>query len=121
MSAIEHPATALMLRPAVPSPGGYCATGPAPADHDTGPAPAREPQTFTVTNRSGKPGEINLDNAAGGVVAEIETIGPATTAAMTATLASGFYTFKCYLSGQAVTSSAPVRATGTQARPGRQR
>ena len=41
MSAIEHPATALMPRPAVPSSGEYCATGPAPADRDTGPAPAR--------------------------------------------------------------------------------
>lgn len=75
-------------------------------------------QTFTVTNRSGKPGEINLDNAAGGVVAEIETIGPATTAAMTATLGSGSYTFKCYLSGQAVMSSAPVQATGNAGAPG---
>ncbi len=75
-------------------------------------------QTFTVTNRSGKPGEINLDNAAGGVVAEIETIGPATTAAMTATLGSGSYTFKCYMSGQAVTSSAPVQATGNAGAPG---
>jgi len=41
MPAIEHPATALMPRPAVPSSGGYRATGPAPADHDTSPAPAR--------------------------------------------------------------------------------
>ena len=69
-------------------------------------------QTFTVANKSGQPGEINLDNAAGGVVAEIETIGPGTTAEMTATLGSGSYTFKCYLSGQAVTSSEPVQVTG---------
>ena len=57
-------------------------------------------------------GEINLENAAGGVVAEIETLGPATTADMTATLGSGIYTFQCHLSGQAVTSSAPVQVTG---------
>ena len=69
-------------------------------------------QTFTVANRSGQPGEINLNNAAGGVVAEIETIGPGTTAEMTATLGSGSYAFKCYLSGQAVTSSEPVQVTG---------
>lgn len=69
-------------------------------------------QTFAVANRAGKPGEINLDNAADGVVAEIETLGPGTTAEMTATLGSGSYTFKCYLSGQAVTSSAPVQVTG---------
>ena len=69
-------------------------------------------QTFTVANKSGQPGEVNLDNAAGGVVAEIETIGPGTTAEMTATLGSGSYTFKCYLSGQSVTSSEPVQVTG---------
>jgi high-affinity iron transporter len=74
-------------------------------------------QTFTVANRSGKPGEVNLDNAAGGVVAEIETIGPATIAEMTATLGRGSYTFKCYLSGQAVTSSAPVQVTGDASAP----
>ena len=68
-------------------------------------------QTFTVANASGKAGEINLVNAGGAVVAEIETLGPATTADMSATLGSGSYTFKCYLSGQAVTSSAPVQVT----------
>jgi high-affinity iron transporter len=74
-------------------------------------------QTFTVANRSGQPGEVNLDNAAGGVVAEIETIGPATTAEMTATLGRGSYTFRCYLSGQAATSSAPVQVTGDASAP----
>jgi len=69
-------------------------------------------QTFTVANKSGQPGEINLNNAAGGVVAEIETIGPGTTAEMTATLGSGSYAFRCYLSGQAATSSEPVQVTG---------
>jgi high-affinity iron transporter len=69
-------------------------------------------QTFTVANQSGLAGEINLENAAGGVVAEIETLGPATTADMTATLGGGTYTFQCHLSGQAVTSSAPVQVTG---------
>ena len=68
-------------------------------------------QTFTVANASGKAGEINLVNGGGAVVAEIETLGPATTADMSATLGSGSYTFKCYLSGQAVTSSAPVQVT----------
>jgi high-affinity iron transporter len=69
-------------------------------------------QTFTVANKSGQPGEVNLDNAAGGVVAEIETIGPGTTAEMTATLGSGSYTFKCYLSGQSATSSESVQVSG---------
>ena len=70
------------------------------------------PQTFTITNQSSKAGEVNLDNAAGAVVAEIETLGPATTADLTATLGPGSYTFRCYLSGQAVTTSATVQVTG---------
>lgn len=69
-------------------------------------------QTFTVTNRSGKAGEINLVNAAGGVVGEIETLGPATSAPLTATLRPGSYAFTCYLSGQAMTTSGPVQVTG---------
>jgi high-affinity iron transporter len=69
-------------------------------------------QTFTVTNQSAKAGEITLDNADGAIVAEIETLGPATTADMTATLGGGSYTFQCRLSGQAVTSSAPVQVSG---------
>ena len=73
------------------------------------------PQTFTVTNQSSKAGEVNLDNAAGAVVAEIETLGPATTAGMAATLGSGSYTFRCYLAGQAVTTSATVQVTGKAA------
>ena len=46
-------------------------------------------QTFTVTTTPGLAGEINLDNAAGAVVGEIETIGPGTTAPLTATLGAG--------------------------------
>jgi len=73
------------------------------------------PQTFTVANQSSKAGEVNLDNAAGAVVAEIETLGPATTAGMTATLGPGSYTFRCYLSGLAATTSATVQVTGKAA------
>jgi high-affinity iron transporter len=70
-------------------------------------------QTFTVSNRSGQAGEINLDNAAGAVVAEIETIGPATTATMTATLGPGSYSFACLMSGGTVRGG-PVQVTGRQ-------
>jgi high-affinity iron transporter len=83
-----------------------CASGWSAADTGT--------RTFNVDNKSGKAGEINLDDAAGAVVAEIETIGPATTATMTATLGPGSYTFRCLLSGQAATSSATVLVTGRQ-------
>jgi len=72
-------------------------------------------QAFQVENKSAKAGEINLVNASGAVAAEVETIGPATTAPMSATLTAGSYTFRCYLAGRAATSSATVQATG---RPG---
>jgi len=70
-------------------------------------------QTFTVTNTSGRAGEINLDNDQGAIVAEIETLGPATSASMTATLGTGLYTIKCYMSGQPVRTSQPVHVSGT--------
>ncbi len=72
--------------------------------------------TFTVANQSGKAGEINLVNAGGGVVGEIETLGPATSAQLTATLGPGSYAFRCYLSGQGVTTSAAVQVTGRAVR-----
>ena len=71
-------------------------------------------QTFEVDNQTDKAGEINLDNGAGAVVGEIETIGPATTAALTATLSPGSYTFRCLMSGSSATSSATVQVTGSQ-------
>jgi high-affinity iron transporter len=76
-------------------------------------------QTFTVDNQSSKAGEITLVNAAGAIVAEIETLGPATTADMTATLGPGSYTFNCRMSGQTVTTSAAVQVSGktSQAAP----
>jgi high-affinity iron transporter len=71
------------------------------------------PQTFYVDNQSGMAGGVSLDNAAGAVVAEIETIGPATTVSMPATLGAGSYTFVCVMSG-GTTRSAPVQVTGSQ-------
>ena len=71
-------------------------------------------QSFQVDNEAGKAGEIDLDDAGGGVVAEIETIGPGTTAAMTATLGPGTYTFKCLMSGMSAMSSATVQVSGAK-------
>ncbi|WP_245178744.1 iron uptake transporter permease EfeU [Streptomyces montanisoli] len=68
-------------------------------------------QTFQVVNKSGRAGEINLDNASGAIVGEIETLGPATTGTMTATLDAGAYTFKCLMSGKGTTSSRTVTAS----------
>ena len=72
-------------------------------------------QTFTVTNKTGLAGEINLDNAGGAIVGEIETLGPGTFAPLTATLGAGSYTFKCLMGSQPATASQPVTvsATGT--------
>ena len=71
--------------------------------------------TFTVTNNSGLAGEVNLDNAAGAVVGEIETIGPGTSAALTATLGTGTYQFTCVMGSQAATVSQAVQVTGATA------
>jgi high-affinity iron transporter len=69
--------------------------------------------TFTVYNQSGMPGEINLDDASGDIEAEIETIGPGTSAQLTATLSSGIYVFKCFMGSQQGTASQPIQVTGT--------
>jgi high-affinity iron transporter len=75
-------------------------------------------QTITVTNQSGLAGEINLDNSAGAVVAEIETIGPATTAPMSATLSAGTYTIKCLMGSMPATSSQSVTVAAATTKSG---
>jgi high-affinity iron transporter len=70
-------------------------------------------QTFTVTNQSGLAGEITLVDASGAIAGEIETLGPGTSAPLTATLGNGTYTFECRMGSQAVTSSQPVQVTAT--------
>jgi high-affinity iron transporter len=70
-------------------------------------------QTFTVDNQSGLPGEINLDDSSGDIVAEIETIGPGTSAPLTATLNSGLYVWKCFMGSLAATASQPVQVTAS--------
>jgi high-affinity iron transporter len=75
-------------------------------------------QTFTVANNSGMAGEINLDNAAGAVVGEIETLGPGTTAPLSADLANGAYTFVCLMGSRSATSSQQVQVTAKTATSG---
>jgi high-affinity iron transporter len=75
-------------------------------------------QTFTVANNSGMAGEINLDNAAGAVVGEIETLGPGTTAPLSADLGNGTYTFVCLMGSQSATSSQQVQVTAKTAAGG---
>lgn len=69
-------------------------------------------RAFTVVNRSGKAGEITLDNASGEIVGEIETLGPGTSAQLTATLGGGTYVFACRMGSEPVTTSEPVQVTG---------
>jgi high-affinity iron transporter len=71
------------------------------------------PQAFTVKNSSSASGEINLVNASGAIVGEMEALGSATSTPLSVTLTAGSYTFKCFMSGRPVTASAPVDVTGT--------
>jgi high-affinity iron transporter len=75
-------------------------------------------QTFTVANDSGMAGEVNLDNAAGAVVGEIETLGPGTSAPLSADLGNGTYTFVCLMGSQSPTSSQQVQVTAKTATNG---
>jgi high-affinity iron transporter len=69
-------------------------------------------QTFTVDNQSGLPGEVNLDDASGDIVAEIETIGPGTSAQLSARLYNGTYVFKCFMGSLPATVSPAVGVSG---------
>ncbi|WP_078314102.1 iron uptake transporter permease EfeU [Mycobacterium sp. D16Q16] len=69
-------------------------------------------QTFSVVNKSGKTGEINLVDGNNGVVAEIETLGPSTSSTITATLSDGTYTFACLMAGEPVRYSAARQVSG---------
>jgi high-affinity iron transporter len=69
-------------------------------------------QTFTVTNKSSASGEVSLVNSGGGIVGEIEALGPGTSAPLPVTLTAGSYTFRCFLSGKPAMTSAVVAVTG---------
>jgi high-affinity iron transporter len=72
--------------------------------------------TFTVENQSGLPGEINFDDASGDIVAEIETLGPATSAQLNATLSGGTYVFECFMGALPAMASRPVQVPGAGGR-----
>ena len=70
-------------------------------------------QDFTVVNKSGHTAEINLIQASSqGIVAEIETLGPATSQTMSATLTDGSYSWRCLIDGMPTTTSAQVAVAG---------
>lgn len=72
-------------------------------------------QTFTVRNSTSQAGEIRLVNSSGAIAGEIETLGPATSSTLTATLGGGSYSFTCLMGSQSPRSSAPVQVTAAQA------
>jgi high-affinity iron transporter len=90
-------------------------TATACAPEWAGVRPTTGNRTFLITNNSGKPAEINLNDAQGAIVAEVEMIGPATTATMSTTLGPGSYSVACFVQGGAKTSSAQVSVTGAAA------
>lgn len=70
-------------------------------------------QTFTVVNNSGRAGEVFFVQATGGgVVGELESIGPGTKETMTVTVAAGSYAWRCKMSGVPARTSATVRTSG---------
>jgi high-affinity iron transporter len=75
-------------------------------------------QTITVQNETNLAGEIDLINSSGAVIGEIETIGPATSAPLTAMLGSGTYTFRCLMGSQAAMNSQPVQVTAARTQTG---
>ncbi|WP_405493189.1 iron uptake transporter permease EfeU [Nocardia sp. NBC_00511] len=68
--------------------------------------------TLSIHNKTTVAGEITLVDASGAIVGEIETLGPATTADLTATLGGGDYTVRCLLSGKEATVSRTVTVNG---------
>ncbi|KAA2261733.1 iron permease [Solihabitans fulvus] len=76
-------------------------------------APPAGAQTFTIVNKSGRSGEIYLIHPAdGGVVGEIEGIGPGTQRSMSVSLPAGEYAWRCAMIGDQERMSATVRASG---------
>lgn len=79
---------------------------------DVGPVTAGT-QEFTVANKSGRSGEIYLIRQSdGGVIGEVEGIGPGTRRTMPVNLPAGEYAWRCVMSGAPEQRSAAVVATG---------
>jgi high-affinity iron transporter len=70
-------------------------------------------QTFTVINKSGKAADVYFVRSTdGGVLGEAESLGPGTQRAVSVSVASGSYQWRCQLSGQTPTTSTALRTTG---------
>jgi high-affinity iron transporter len=70
-------------------------------------------QSFTVANRSTHAVEVTLIQAASqGIVAEVETLGPATSQGVSVSLGSGGYFWRCLADGLPTLTSATVQVSG---------
>lgn len=81
-------------------------------------SPGTGSQTFAVTNKSSNAGEIMLLDSSGAIAGEIETLGPATTANLTASLSSGSYTFECRMANGKTLQSSAVSVSGATSASG---
>ncbi|WP_170226501.1 iron uptake transporter permease EfeU [Rudaeicoccus suwonensis] len=81
-------------------------------------SPGTGSQTFAVTNKSSNAGEIMLLDSSGAIAGEIETLGPATTANLTASLSSGSYTFECRMANGKTLQSSAVSVSGASSASG---
>jgi high-affinity iron transporter len=70
-------------------------------------------QTFTVVNKSGHLGDIYFVRSSdGGALGEVENLGPGTQRAMSVTVPSGSYRWRCQLAGSTATTSTVVPTEG---------
>ncbi|MEN3310065.1 MAG: high-affinity iron transporter [Micromonosporaceae bacterium] len=86
----------------------------------TGCAPGWQPaagsaQSFVIVNKSGRTGEIYLLDTNGGVVGEIEGLGPGVQRTMSVPLANGVYKWLCVMTDMPVRASGQGRVTGSTA------
>jgi high-affinity iron transporter len=71
-------------------------------------------QTFAIVNDSRHSGEIYLyQPATGGIVGELEGLGPGTRQSLPVTLGAGDYAWRCVMAGQPVRISAVAHASGS--------
>jgi high-affinity iron transporter len=73
-------------------------------------------QSFVIVNKTGKTGEVYLIDDTGGVIGEIEGLGPDVQRTMTVALPNGSYKWLCIMTDQPVLASDLKQVTGSTAR-----
>ncbi|HKT01353.1 MAG TPA: EfeM/EfeO family lipoprotein [Rugosimonospora sp.] len=72
-------------------------------------------QSFSIVNNSGHTGEIYLLDSNGGVIGEIEGLGPGINRTMSVPLPNGGYKWLCIMNDQPTLASAVQQVTGSSA------